>query len=112
MQKHKLLMQHSKSKVVGNLVYRCRGSSPCCMRENHYAIPSTLVNFLRSRLTREHNASYFLISWKELPLSECKISYFIDVLDYIERNYSLNPLFFLALPLTVVNFAVIYSTVL
>ena len=35
------------------------------------------------------------MSWKELPLSECKISYFIDVLDYIERNYSLNPLFFL-----------------
>lgn len=30
------------------------------------------------------------MSWKELPLSECKISYFIDVLHYIEWNYSLN----------------------
>lgn len=28
------------------------------------------------------------MSWKELPLSECKISYFIDVLHYIERNYT------------------------
>ena len=35
------------------------------------------------------------MSWKELPLSECKISYFIDVLHYIEWNYSLNPLLFL-----------------
>ena len=35
------------------------------------------------------------MSWKELPLSECKISYFIDVLHYIERNYNLNPLLFL-----------------
>lgn len=45
------------------------------------------------------------MSWKELPLSECKISYFIDVLHYIEWNYSLNPLLFLALPLIVVNLA-------
>jgi len=33
--------------------------------------------------------------WKELPLSEYKISYFIDVSHYIARNYNLNPLLFL-----------------
>ena len=35
------------------------------------------------------------MSWKELPLSEYKISYLIDLLYYIERNYNLNPLLFL-----------------
>ncbi|MBT9908606.1 hypothetical protein GPL10_23295 [Bacteroides fragilis] len=35
------------------------------------------------------------MSWKELPLSEYKISYLIDLLCYIERNYNLNPLLFL-----------------
>ena len=30
--------------------------------------------------------------WKELSLSICKNSYFIDVLHYIERNYNFNPL--------------------
>lgn len=38
MQKRRLPMQHSKSKVVGNLMSRCSNSSPRYMRENHYAI--------------------------------------------------------------------------
>ena len=33
--------------------------------------------------------------WKELSLSICKNSYFIDVLHYIERNYNFKPLLFL-----------------
>ena len=65
-----------------------------CVRTTMLSLCSVL-NFLRSRLTREHNASYFLMSWKELPLSECKISYFMDVLHYIEKNYNLKPLLFL-----------------
>ena len=76
-------------------MHECRiAAHAICVRTAMLSLCSVL-NFLRSRLTREHNASYFLISWKELPLSECKISYFIDVLHYIERNYNLNPLLFL-----------------
>lgn len=66
------------------------------MRENHYAISciSLKISYV---FTYKINITFlfFLMSWKELPLSECKISYFIDVLHYIERIYSLNPLLFL-----------------
>ena len=34
--------------------------------------------------------------WKELPLSECKISCFVDVLHYRGQNYNLKPLLFLS----------------
>ena len=83
------------SEVVGNLAYRCSNSSPRYMRENHYAI---WVCNLKISYVSKYLMSItllFLMSWKELPLSECKISYFIDVLHYIERNYNLNPLLFL-----------------
>ncbi len=43
--------------------------------------------------------------WKELPLSEYKISCFIGVLRYKGRNYNRNSLFFLGFLQTVVNFA-------
>ncbi len=35
------------------------------------------------------------MSWEKLPLSQCKISYFIDTSHYIEQIYNLNPLLFL-----------------
>ena len=41
-----------------------------CVRTTMPSLCSVL-NFLRSRLTRKHNAS-FLMSWIELPQSECK----------------------------------------
>ena len=66
------------------------------MRENHYAISciSLKISYV---FTCKINITFLLfsMSWEELPLSECKISYFFDVLHYIERIYNLNPLLIL-----------------
>ena len=89
-------MLRLSSEVLRNPVYRCSNSSP------RYSVRTTMLplytiqKFLRFPFYKiSITLLLFLMSWEELPLSECKISYFIDVLHYIERNYSLNPLLFL-----------------
>lgn len=50
------------------------------MRENHYGILASVSEFPTFTNYKVSITPLFLMSWEELTLSECKISYFIDVL--------------------------------
>ncbi len=69
-------MPHSYLKVVGNLGYRCNNSSP------RYSVRTTMPSLYLIlkvsqvfKLQDKHNASSFsLMSWIELPLTNCKFT--------------------------------------
>ncbi len=65
------------------------------MRENHYAISyiSLKISYV---FTYKINITFLLFSnvLERVAFIRYKISYLIDLLYYIERNYNLNPLLF------------------
>lgn len=49
------------------------------MRDNHYTILASVSEFPTFTNYKMSITLLFLISWEELPLYECKNTYFIDV---------------------------------